>query len=378
MDHCLALSSLKLRVTPAFSPSRPAVQSRTANRFFRPLTVVAGAGASHCEFSSLNSPLDPRTRPGKDLCTVLQNHPQLFHLAVAQELKKLADDRELALSRASLSAASHEACLHRRIAQLKEQECETVVEDVMYLLVFYKFSEIKVHLVPKLSRCIYNGRLEIWPSKDWELESLYSMDVLEMIREHVSTVIGLKANSSVTDNWAVTTITRQTLGQAYVASILYGYFLKSASLRHSLDRILTLESQDLHMSHRTSLQLQEMCPNGNKNLLFSRIGNIQMKFQGPSGQEKTHGKLKCYMMGFDPDTIQRCAKLRSKVAVNLIKNHCCALFGDDGSMGSPETDEVISTSYSSLKRLVLEAVAFGSFLWGSEECIETIYELKSN
>ncbi|KAM1007179.1 hypothetical protein ACFX13_003866 [Malus domestica] len=378
MDHCLALSSLKLRVTPAFTPSRPAVQSRTANRFFRPLTVVAGAGASHCEFSSLNSPLDPRTRPGKDLCTVLQNHPQLFHLAVAQELKKLADDRELALSRASLSAASHEACLHRRIAQLKEQECETVVEDVMYLLVFYKFSEIKVHLVPKLSRCIYNARLEIWPSKDWELESLYSVDVLEMIREHVSTVIGLKANSSVTDNWAVTTITRQTLGQAYVASILYGYFLKSASLRHSLDRILTLESQDLHMSHRTSLPFQEMCPNENKNLLFGRIGNIQTKFQGPSRQEKTHGKLRCYVMGFDPNTLQRCAKLRSKVAVNLIKNHCCALFGDDGSMGSPETDEVISTSYSSLKRLVLEAVAFGSFLWDTEECIETIYELKSN
>ncbi|KAM1137461.1 hypothetical protein FF1_035419 [Malus domestica] len=372
MDHSLSpLSTLKLCITPAFAPTRSAVQSLTANRFFRPLTVVAGAGASHCEFSSLNSPLDPRTRPGKDLCTVLQNHPRLFHLSVAQELKKLADDRELALSRASLSAASHEACLHRRIAQLKEQECETVVEDFMYLLVFYKFSEIKVHLVPKLSRCIYNGRLEIWPSKDWELESLYSMDVLEMIREHVSTVIGLRAKSSVTDNWAMTKITRQTLGQAYVASILYGYFLKSASLRHSLDCILTLESQDLPLNHRTSLQFLEMCPNGNKNLLFGRIGNIQAKFQRSSRQEKTHGKLRCYVMGFEPDTLQRCAKLRSEVAVNLIKNHCCALFGDDESMGSPETDEVILTSYSSLKRLVLEAVAFGSFLWDTEECIGT-------
>ncbi|KAL6271136.1 hypothetical protein ACE6H2_028047 [Prunus campanulata] len=376
MDHCISpLSTLKPRITPRFAPW-PALQSVT--RRFRPLTVVVGAGASHCEFSSLNSPLDPRTRPGKDLSTVLQNHPQLFHLAVAQELKKLADDRELALSRMSLSAASHEACLHRRIAQLKEQECQIVVEDVMYLLIFYKFSEIKVHLVPRLSRCVYNGRLEIWPSKDWELESLYSFEILEMIREHVSTVIGLRVNSSVTDNWAMTKITRQMLGRVYVASILYGYFLKSASLRHRLDRILALESQDLHLSHRTSLHYQEMCPNGMKNLLFGRIGNIQAKYKGSSRLEKTQGKLSCYVMGFDPDTLQRCAKLRSEVAVNLVKNHCCALFGDDGTMSSPENDEVISTSYSSVKRLVLEAVAFGSFLWDTEECIETVYKLKEN
>ncbi|KAM1495008.1 hypothetical protein ACFXTO_029783 [Malus domestica] len=98
MDHYLAFSTLKLRITTSFAPSRPAVQLQTVNRFFRLLTFVARAGVSHYEFSSLNSPLDLQNRPGKDLCTVLQNHPQLFHLAVTQELKKLADDRELALS----------------------------------------------------------------------------------------------------------------------------------------------------------------------------------------------------------------------------------------------------------------------------------------
>ncbi|KAM1040145.1 hypothetical protein ACFX2I_029388 [Malus domestica] len=113
MDHYLAFSTLKLRITTSFAPSRPAVQLQTVNRFFRLLTFVARAGVSHYEFSSLNSPLDLQNRPGKDLCTVLQNHPQLFHLAVTQELKKLADDRELALSCASLSVASHKAYLHR-------------------------------------------------------------------------------------------------------------------------------------------------------------------------------------------------------------------------------------------------------------------------
>ncbi|XP_062020087.1 UV-B-induced protein At3g17800, chloroplastic [Rosa rugosa] len=379
MEHCLShhkllalpspLSTLKPRLALNFAPKSQALTRR--------LTVVAGAGASsHCEFSSLNSPLDPRTRSGKDLSSVLQNHPQLFHLAVAQELKQLADQRQDARCRMYLSASSHEACLHRRIAQLKEQQCQIAVEDVMYLLIFYKFSEVKVPLVPKLSRCIYNDRLEILPAKDWELESIYSLEVLEMIREHVTTVIGLRANSSVTDNWAMTKITRQTLGRVYVASILYGYFLKSVSLRHRLERSLFLETQDLHLSCRTSLQ--EMSPHGIKSLLFGHVGKFQSECVGSSRQEKTHGKLKCYVMGFDPETLQRCAKLRSEEAVNLIKNHCCALFGDDAEMGSLESDEVISTSFSSLKRLVLEAVAFGSFLWDTEECIDSVYKLKDN
>ncbi|XP_004290164.1 PREDICTED: uncharacterized protein LOC101305809 [Fragaria vesca subsp. vesca] len=379
MEHCLThhkllplpspISTLKPRSTVNFSPKYQALTRR--------LTVVAGAGASsHCEFSSLNSPLDPRTRSGKDLSSVLQNHPQLFHLAVAQELKQLADERQDARCRMNLSAQSHEACLHRRIAQLKEQQCQIAVEDVMYLLIFYKFSEVKVPLVPKLSKCIYNDRLEILPAKDWELESIYSLEVLEMIREHVTTVIGLRANSSVTDNWAMTKITRQTLGRVYVASILYGYFLKSVSLRHRLERSLFLESQDLHLSCRTSLQ--EMSPHGIKSLIFGHVGKIQSECVGSNRLEKTHGKLKCYVMGFDPETLQRCAKLRSEESVDLIKNHCCALFGDDAEMGSPEIDEVISTSFSSLKRLVLEAVAFGSFLWDTEECIDSVYKLKEN
>ncbi|KAM1168431.1 hypothetical protein ACFX19_030864 [Malus domestica] len=69
MDHCLAFSTLKLHITTASFP--PAVQSRTANCFFRPLTVVTGAKASHYEFRSFNLPLDLHIRPEKDLCTVL-------------------------------------------------------------------------------------------------------------------------------------------------------------------------------------------------------------------------------------------------------------------------------------------------------------------
>lgn len=99
--------------------------------------------------------------------------------------------------------------------------------------------------------------------------------------------------------------------------------------------------------------------------------------QGSSNQEVKHETLKCYVMGFDPETLQSCAKLRSKEAVSLIENHSHALFGD-GKTGLVENDEMILTSFSSLKRLALEAVAFGSFLWDTEEYIDTVYKLKEN
>ncbi|XVF81245.1 hypothetical protein PTKIN_Ptkin15bG0140200 [Pterospermum kingtungense] len=343
-------------------------------------SAKASAGASHCDFSSLNTPLEPTSAPGKFLSGVLQNQRQFFHFAAADELKRLAGDRDAAVSRMFLSSDSDEACLHRRIAQLKEQDCQAAVEDVMYMLIFYKFSQIGVPLVPKLSSCIYNGRLEIQPSRDWELESIYSIEVLKMVREHVSTLIGLRANSSVTENWATTEIQRLQLGRVYAASILYGYFLKSASSRHQLERCLTLAHQDCP-SHRNFLQFPDLLLCRFKSLVFGHGSDTKSvslgQVPGPGRQEKDLEELRCYVMGFDPETLQRCAKLKSIEATNLIEKHRCALFGDEQT-GMPETGEVILTSFSSLKRLVLEAVAFGSFLWDIEEYVDTVYKLKDN
>ncbi|KDP45280.1 hypothetical protein JCGZ_15145 [Jatropha curcas] len=369
------------RLTVKFADRRLISTSTCLNWKVRPaVVVVARAGSSHCEPSSsnsfsLNTPLEPRSAAGKFLSSVFQNQRQLFHVAVAEELKLLADDRDGAVSRMLLSSGSDEASLHRRIAQLKEQECQIAVEDVMYMLIFSKFSEIRVPLVPKLSRCIYNGRLEIGPSKDWELESIHSFEVLEMIREHVSTVIGLRANSSVTDTWATTEIQRLQLGRLYVASILYGYFLKSASLRHYLELCLAVPHHDVHLSRRTSLQLPESSPYRISNLVFGH--QSVSSGQKSRKQDQKRGNLRCYVMGFDAETLQRCAKLKSKEAVNLIEKHSCALFGDDKA-GLLENDEVILTSFSSLKRLILEAVAFGSFLWDTEEYVNSVFKLNEN
>ncbi|OWM62766.1 UV-B-induced protein At3g17800, chloroplastic-like isoform X1 [Punica granatum] len=382
MDYCLsnhticapqplpsALKPDSLRVSDLgrrIACARPRLPRR------RPLAVTAGP--SHCESSSLNTPLVPRSAVGKYLSRVLQNQRQLFHVAVSEELKLLADDRDSAVARMVLSDGSDEACLHRRIVELKERDCRNTIEDVMYMLILFKFSDIKVQLVPKLSRCIYNGRLEIWPAKDWELESIYSYDVLEMIKEHVYAVTGLRPKSSVTDHWATTQVCLWHLSNIYAASILYGYFLKSASTRYRLEQTLSLSDSDQGIL-RNSLQPSKTWPYGWNNLVLGKRGNETE----PSPLDQTSTKLSCYMMGFDSETLRRCAKVRSTVATELIEKQTIALFGDRRSLvstGKEMGGQVIRTSFSSLKRLVLEAVAFGSFLWDIEEHVDSVYSIR--
>ncbi|EYU39189.1 hypothetical protein MIMGU_mgv1a022366mg [Erythranthe guttata] len=73
------------------------------------------------------------------------------------------------------------------------------------------------------------------------------------------------------------------------------------------------------------------------------------------------------LLGFDLD----CSN------VNSLYIHSCALFGDEVT-GLLETDDVITTSFAGLKRFLLEAVDFGSFLWESENSVSDVYMLDEN
>ncbi|CAN0897983.1 UV-B-induced protein At3g17800, chloroplastic [Linum grandiflorum] len=322
--------------------------SPAANFVARAGSSSSSSSSSHCEPSSsssntgLNIPIEPRSSTGKFLKNMFQNQRPLFHVAVSEELKLLAGERDAALDRL-------------RIAELKEHECQVAAEDVMYILIVHKFTEIRVPLVPKLIKCVHNGRLEILPAKDYELESIHTPDVLEMIKEHVSTMIGLRSDSSITDSSATTEIQKSELGQMYASSILYGYFLRSASVRHGLEPCLGEPEPEHHLVRRSRLR---RC-----NLVLDRASELQ--------RSRRYGvSLRSYVMGFDAESLQRCARLRSEEAMSLIERQSCGVFGDgDG-------DESIVASFSSLRRLVLEAAAFGRFLWDSEEYVDSKFKLK--
>ncbi|KMZ57904.1 hypothetical protein ZOSMA_81G01250 [Zostera marina] len=73
------------------------------------------------------------------------------------------------------------------------------------------------------------------------------------------------------------------------------------------------------------------------------------------------------------------ASIRSKEAFSIIEKHTEALFGksDSVSGNSSNKDEVVKISIAGLKRLVLEAVTFGSFLWDIESHVDSRYRFVS-
>lgn len=111
MENCLTIKPhIGFFTRPISFSSSLSFRSRV------PLIKASAGASSHCESSSLNTPLLPRTQVGKFLSGVLQNHRNLFHVAVQEELKLLADDRDAANSRMLLASESDEALLHRFVS----------------------------------------------------------------------------------------------------------------------------------------------------------------------------------------------------------------------------------------------------------------------
>ncbi|KAL5724938.1 hypothetical protein ACHQM5_008139 [Ranunculus cassubicifolius] len=297
---------------------------------FRILQIpVKDFGKSECcKLKSVNTPFEPSSQEGKYMKSILQNQRSLFLFAVSEQLDELVTHRDSADSLKNQNPGSLESVLHRRIAEIKQNECQIAVEDVMYMSIAYKFSEVEVPMLPKISKCITNNNtLSILSSKSRELKSIHSLDVQEMVKEHLGAVLEMRRMSTSVEGLATTKIGMHHLGRIYATSIMFGYFLKSACLRRDL---------------------------------ASRV------------RYPPHEDLRNYVEGFSAESVQRCAKLRSKECVNVIKNHTWALFGDD------ECGNEIGITHPSLERVVLEAVAFGSFLWDVERSIDSVYRLMEN
>lgn len=332
------------------------------------LVRAASASSNEYESRSVGTPLEPQTPEGNFLCGILKNHPHIFAVAASEQLIELATERDNALARWERSVGSSESCLHGRISAMKELECQIAIEEVMYLLVVHNFYEIKVPMIPTLSKCTNDGQLEIWTSKIQELESIHGLEIIEMVREHVSNVLRWKGTEAGS-NWHILKIKRLQLGRVYAASVMYGYFLKSVSLRHHLE--LSLPSMHMPTSRFQKHQREE-------NLVALRCYDeaaSSLISSSSGGGERKPEKLRGYMMSFDSKALQLCAQLRSQEAANLIEKHTWALFGYP-ERNKDDDSEVIAVSASSLRRLVLEAVAFGSFLWEVERYVDSVYGLK--
>lgn len=280
----------------------------------------------------------------------------------------------------------------RRIAEVKANERRKAVEEILYALVVQKFMEANVSLVPTITSTTSDpfGRVDKWPSEDEKLERLHSPEACEMIQNHLALILG----NRLTDSTSVAQISKLRVGQVYAASVMYGYFLKRVDQRFQLEKAMKVlpDPDEDRNNHLTAGE--EMRSTTSEDSFQTVHSDPEVTpWSGDSGVGANPGgfgfgmkasRLRTYVMSFDGETLQRYATIRSKEAVSIIEKHTEALFGRPEIAITPEgtvdssKDELIRISFAGLKRLVLEAVTFGAFLWDVESFADSRYRFVTN
>lgn len=251
----------------------------------------------------------------------------------------------------------------RRITEVKDKERRMALEEIIYCLIVHKFVDREISMIPKISETLDpTGRVDFWPNQEKKLGSVHSPEAYEMIQSHLSLVLGERLVGPLS---SMVEISKIKLGKLYAASIMYGYFLKRVDERFQLERTMNTLPEGFTADPAPA------------NQLWDPDSLIQIAPEGASDSKSY--RLRSYVTYLDAETLQRYATIRSKEAISLIENQTQALFGKpdirigaDGSIDA-SNDVVIALTFSGLTMLILEAVAFGSFLWDAETYVESRY-----
>lgn len=310
-------------------------------------------------------PLEPAAQSTAREC--LEETPRgyvEFSVYARKQLELLAKERQ-AHDEMQLQEAQYSSCertLRRRIAEVKAKERANTVEEIMHALVVNSFTQAGIPMVSSNFLLTSDRRMDLHSIDDQNyLEALHSPLVQEMIKEHVAMIIaGINSPHRIYDLNTVNLICRTRMGQIYAASAMYGYFLRRVLSRFKLDESFqTVDIQNRFVNgHGSGSQArQNIYPIGVMKSVAEK-GNL----------------LATYVMSFHEDILKQNAKMRTREGVQVIERHAQALFGKPLS---EEIGKPLTLSCWGVQRLVLEALAFGTFLWDVEECVELHYALSS-
>ncbi|CAN1173558.1 UV-B-induced protein At3g17800, chloroplastic [Linum perenne] len=340
--------------------------------------LVVRASGNSGDSSSSAAPLPPlqfESPVGQFLEQIIQSHPHLLPAAIDQQLENLETERES--QKEGGGASSSQDPLYKRIAEVRENEKKKALEEIIYSLIVQKFLEKGISMIPRITTTSDPaGRVDFWPNQQHKLESVHSPEVLEMIQSHLALLLG--DNQSVGPLDTIMQISKIKVGKLYAASIMYGYFLRRIDQRFQLDRAMNTLPEGYDENRA---RYEELSSNA-KGLVDPQSLLTMWPDGGDGSNDDDDGKtyrLRSYVMYLDAETLQRYATVRSKEAVGLIEKQTQALFGrpeirvaEDGSLDA-SNDEELTVAFSGLTMLVLEAVAFGSFMWDSESYVESKY-----
>ncbi|CAM8918666.1 unnamed protein product [Rhodiola kirilowii] len=370
-------SRFSIKLYPLISHSRPCQRRHTR----RSTVVRASAESKSNDDSNVPgqvAPLKLESKIGQFLSECLVNHPHLLPAAIEFQLEQLKADRATEEQNDQPSATGTDIVLYRRIAELKANERRQALEEILYALTVQKFMDANVSLTPAMAADA-TAQVETYTEQNATLEQLHSPEALEMIHNHLALILGARAN----DENSIAEISKLKVGQVYAASIMYGYFLRRVDQRFQLEKAVKSlpPASDEVVSDVQQLMGNDVTESsqavvGSHPEVATEAGGVS---PGGFGYGIRPSRLRAYVMAFDAETLQKYASIRSKEAVTIIEKHTEALFGrpeilinPDGTIDSSK-DPKVRITFGGLKRLVLEAVTFGSFLWDVESYVDSRY-----
>ncbi|EFJ21769.1 hypothetical protein SELMODRAFT_106276 [Selaginella moellendorffii] len=328
-------------------------------------------------------PWEPESPIGQFLVSLLQSHPHLFLEAAEQHIQQLAADKNAAAEKSTNSSGS-ELVLYKRIAEVKEQERQKAVVEVIYSLVVQKFLDSRLALVPKIPSLPANQKVDTnWQSVQGDMESIHSAEVLEVVRDHLGMILG-RPSPHYQEPYTLVQASKMKIGHLYAATVVFGYFLRRLDQRYQLDLSMKKAlSSDKHEDEEQGKLAAEA--NAAVQAMQAAKSSTTRGGLGGSGVFPQLGwkpsKLKSYVMSLDPESLQRFATLRCKESLDVVERQTQALFGKPEAEIAPDGSVVLlagdsfTISLSGLRRLVTEAVVFGSFLWDAEAHVDSHYNL---
>ncbi|XP_042514807.1 UV-B-induced protein At3g17800, chloroplastic isoform X1 [Macadamia integrifolia] len=381
---------------PAFSDAKSLLSCGILKKCLSLSILRVGTGMEKCRTRGLTvrasgnsddnitpvAPLQFESPVGQLLVQIMQTHPHLLPAAIDQQLEHLRTDRNAQKEEASSSPLSQDL-LYKRIAEVRDKERQKTLEEIIYCLIVHKFMDNDILMIPTISVPADPAiRVDWWPNQEQKLESVHSPEAFEMIQSHLSLVLGERLVGPLD---TIVQISKLKLGKLYAASMMYGYFLKRVDQRFQLERTMKILPEGMEKDQIIKDPAPEYQLWDPDSLIRvppddSDGGDDSLS---DTGEARSY-RLRSYVMYLDAETLQRYATIRSKEAISLIEKQTQALFGrpdiriaEDGSLDTTN-DQVVGIAFSGLTMLVLEAVAFGSFLWDAEGYVESKYHFLTN
>jgi hypothetical protein len=322
-------------------------------------------------------PAEVSSEQAETLRALMNEKHMVFDSSVDRALEALSEQQEeeegqqLKLQRTA-DESEFEVALRKRTDEIRRNERQRIVTELLYLKACNKFKRLLVPMVPSLKA----GGDALFGTIDPKslTSDVHTEDATKLVMQRLFDTFGPKilAAPDANDAKEVVKIALIEVARSYSEFSVIGYSLRNANRRFQLDKMM--ESVGVQGEQDRAADT------------FAEDGRITKS-------------LKQYISSLEPDELERMSIVNSVEARMALELQVAGLFGDLSiltdkyqialSKVKSEADhhnklgqaiengevESIRLTTGDLARLMLEAAAFGALLNDAEKQINSIYEL---